>query len=203
MTATAEYLAPATHNGKPKHAPAAFAARVRPGVTRVDLARLFAAQGYRRGAEIGVADGRYSLTLCQAIPDLQLSCVDVWRTYRGNHRGGPQEQHDRNWRLAQERLAAYDVTFVRAFSMDAVRDYSERSLDFVYIDAHHGFDYVMQDLIEWAKRVRPGGIVAGHDCYHFDRAGVVEAVEVYTRMHEITDWSLCDEREPSFWWVKL
>lgn len=193
---------PPTHNGKPKHAPLAFKDRVKHGFTRAHLARHFGALGFTRGAEIGVADGRNSLTLCQSIPGLHLLCVDPWRKYVENPRGGPQEQHDVNFSIAQSRLAGFNVSFIKAMSMDAVRTVPLASLDFVFVDAHHGYQFVIDDITEWSKRVRPGGIVAGHDFYHFKWAGVVEAVSEYTAAHGITDWSICDEREPSFWWVK-
>lgn len=185
-----------------KHAPEPYRHRVRAGFTRKALAQWLGQQGYRTGAEIGVADGRYSTVLCEQIPDLRLLCVDPWRPYRGNPRGGPAEQHDGNYARAAARLAPYHARMMRAQSMDAVREVPEASLDFVYIDGHHSFDWVMQDLIEWSKRVRSGGVVAGHDFYHFRWAGVVEAVAAYTTAHGIADWWLCDEREPSFWWVK-
>lgn len=184
-----------------KRAPAEYAHRVRAGFTRRDLARLFASRGYTSGAEIGVADGRYSLTLCETVPSLSLLCVDPWKPYTGNPRGGPQSQHDRNYELAQQRLTRYAVTFVQAKSMDAVVHIPKRSLDFVYIDGNHCLEYVLDDILHWAQRVRVGGIVAGHDFYTFKRAGVIEAVEHYTQAHNITDWEVCDEREPSFWWT--
>ena len=169
---------------------------------RHDLAKMFCELGYQSGAEIGVADGRNSLTLCQEIPNLKLLCIDPWQRYRGNPRGGPQLQHDGNYELASARLADYNATLVKAFSMDAVRDVLPESLDFVYIDGNHSFDWVMQDIIEWSKRVRPGGIVSGHDYYHFGWAGVVEAVNAYIRAHTITEWFVTVEREPSWFWVK-
>jgi hypothetical protein len=185
-----------------KRCPPEYAERVVPGMKRLLLAKQFAAKGFTSGAEIGVADGRNSLMLCQNIPGLNLLCVDPWEQYRANPRGGPQDQHDDNYRKARERLASFRATLVRAKSMDAVRDVPLASLDFVYIDGHHGFDYVMQDVTEWSKRVRSGGIVAGHDFYHFKWAGVCEAVDAYTKAHGISEWFVCDEREPSFWWVK-
>lgn len=187
-----------------KRAPAEYASLVLQGFTRQHLAELFAASGYCTGAEIGVADGRYSLVLCQAIPGLSLLCVDPWAKYPGNPRGGPQEQHDQNFALAQTRLTPYDVTFARALSVTAARNISDGSLDFVYIDGNHERAYVAADLEAWSPKVRTGGIVAGHDFYHFVKrpAGVVEAVADFTERHGITDWHLCDEREPSFWWVK-
>lgn len=187
-----------------KYGPPEHLHRVVPGMTRARLYRdVFAALGPNlKGAEIGVADGRNSLTLCQAIPGLQLLCVDPWQKYPENPRGGPQEQHDGNLALAQQRLAGFDVRFIRAFSMNAVEDVPRESLDFVYIDGNHGRKYVWADLCEWGARVRPGGIISGHDFYHFRWAGVVEAVLWYVEEFGITDWHLCDEREPSFWWVK-
>jgi hypothetical protein len=170
--------------------------------TRADLAREFATRGFKRGAEIGVADGRNSLTLCQAIPGLHLIGVDPWTVYKGNPRGGPQSQHDNNYELATERLKGYDVKFWVGFSHSAVHQVPLESLDFVYIDGNHGYEFVKQDIELWSQRVRKGGIVAGHDFYHFKWAGVVQAVEDYTRENGITDWHVTSEREPSFWWVK-
>lgn len=196
---TADAVATAT---APKTVRTFVTARTKPGMTRKALAALIGSLGLRVGAEIGVADGRNALTLCQQIPDIDLHCVDPWTRYPDNPRGGGQHQHDQNFALAQDRLRDYRVTFHRGMSMDVVREFAPHSLDWVYIDGHHGFDYVMQDLIEWSTRVKPGGIVAGHDYYHFQQSGVVEAVDAYTKAHGITEWWTCDEPEPSFWWIQ-
>lgn len=185
-----------------KHGPSAAAHRVRAGFTRTDLAVMFLNNGFTKGAEIGVADGRYSLTLCQANPNLELLCVDPWMVYRGNPRGGPSAQHAFNLELAKRRLTPYRATLVKGFSMDVVQNVPLESLDFAYIDGNHCYEHVLNDLTEWSKRVRCGGIVAGHDFYEFQWAGVIEAVNEYTVAQGITDWWLCDEREPSFFWVK-
>lgn len=194
-----------THDGKPKTAPAHLGPRVARGFTRRHLAEQFAGLGFTNGAEIGVADGRYSELLLQTIPGLRLLCVDPWKPYKGNTRGGSQAQHDGNLDAAMARFRPYvgRVSLAVMVSLEAVRNVAEASLDFVYIDGNHAFDYVLQDLVAWSSRVRPGGIVAGHDCYDFrGDAGVVAAVEAYTKAHGIKNWQLCDEREPSFWWVK-
>ena len=44
---------------------------------------------------------------------------------------------------------------------DAAGRVSDRSLDFVYLDAGHDYASVRQDLELWFGKVRPGGIVAG------------------------------------------
>jgi len=171
--------------------------------SRRNLAKLFRILGYETGAEIGVAEGRYSKMICDHNPGVRLLCVDTWQKYSGNSRGGPQSQHDRNYEIAQRILAPFDTTIVKAFSMDAVNNVELESLDFVYIDGNHAFDFVMQDIIEWGKRVRKGGIISGHDYYHFRGAGVVEAVDAYTLAHGIAQWFLTNEsKEKSWFWVK-
>jgi predicted O-methyltransferase YrrM len=169
-----------------------------PGFKRKRLAKLFAALGFTRGAEIGVREGVFSEVLCKAIPGLELLCVDLWDAYY--HFASADGA--RHYLTAQKRLAAYNARLVKATSMDAAREIADESLDFVYIDADHRFDWVMQDLIEWSKKVRPGGIVSGHDYYRFRNAGVVPAVDVYTLVHGIHEWFITDEKEASFFWVK-
>lgn len=168
------------------------------GLTRERLAMLFGELGLRRGAEIGVAEGIYSKVLCLHIPNIELYCVDIWRRYEKKN----DENQQHALRLAHEKLDPYGAVFIQKPSMDAVRDFKDHSLDFVYIDGDHRFDYVMQDLIEWSKKIRPGGIIAGHDYYRFRGAGVVLAVDTYTHAHNIHEWYLDDQRESSFFWVK-
>lgn len=173
------------------------------GFTRAKLAALFGELGFKVGVEIGVAEGIYSLVLCQNIPDLKLYCVDLWDTYyRGTTKLKDTAMQMEALELAHQKLDPYGATFIRKPSMDAVRDFANGSLDFVYIDGDHSFDFVMQDLIEWSKKVRSGGIVSGHDAYRFRGAGVVDAVSVYTHCHQINEWFVCDEREVSFFWEK-
>jgi len=167
---------------------------------RGDLAKLFNKLSFKKGAEVGVFKGHYSLELCKSIPNLELLCVDSWETYEGKIR--LLDDEEKTYQSAKKLLAPYNAKLIKAMSMDAVRDVAMESLDFVYIDGHHGFDYVIQDLIEWSKRIKTGGIVSGHDYYRFKRAGVVPAVNTYTHQHKICEWFITDERRPSFFWVK-
>jgi tRNA(Arg) A34 adenosine deaminase TadA len=41
--------------------------------------------------------------------------------------------------------------------------FAEESLDFIYIDANHKYEFVLQDLKLWFPKLRKGGIFAGHD----------------------------------------
>lgn len=169
---------------------------------RERIAQLMAQCGYKKGAEVGVREGMFSEVLCKSIQGLSLLCVDRWDAYPGHSDLDRLPEPIMFLDEAKQRLAPYDVTFIRAASMDAVRDVPDESLDFVYIDANHTFDYVMQDIIEWAKKVRTGGMVAGHDYFRCRNFGVVPAVDTYTREHRINEWFITDENKPSFFWVK-
>lgn len=167
------------------------------GLTRERLAMLFGELGLRVGAEVGVAEGIYSKVLCLHIPDIELYCVDIWSRYS---KKGENDQA-RALALAHEKLDVYGARFIRKPSAEAVRDFADASLDFVYIDGDHSFDFVMQDLILWSAKVKPGGVIAGHDYYRFKGAGVVDAVNAYTHAHQIHEWYLDDQRETSFFWA--
>jgi len=166
------------------------------GFHREDVSKIISLMGLRKGAEIGVAEGVHSECMLQNIKDCELLCVDHWGVYWSRK----LEQ------IARERLGAYsNATIIKATSMEAARDVPNGSLDFVYIDANHTFDYVMEDLITWSRKVRKGGIVAGHD---YDRAhrstgGLVQAVNAYTKAHRIQEWFLTDPpHQASFIWMK-
>ena len=170
---------------------------------RENLAELLNELGLRTGAEIGVAEGRYSRVLCEKIRGHKLYCVDLWGPYtRNNKKMKNQIMQNDAYAAAVENLSPFNTELIRESSMKAVNRFRKKSLDFVYIDGDHTFDFVMSDLIWWSQKVRPGGIVAGHDAYRFRGAGVVDAVSTYTTVHQINEWYLCDERESSFFWAK-
>jgi len=166
--------------------------RVR-GLDRKRLMIHFGESGMTRGAEIGVDRGRFSQYMFKVIPGLHLFCVDPWRwKLRGESR----------YRSTVERLSQFNATIIRKNSIDALVDVPDESLDFAYIDGDHTFDYVMTDIIWWSKKVRYGGVVAGHDYYRFRRGGVIPAVDIYTQQHGITQWFLTDERTPTWFWIR-
>ena len=164
------------------------------GLDRKRLVCLFGEHGLNSGAEIGVDRGRFSEYMMK-YTDISLLLVDPWRwKLRGESR----------YKSTMRRMKPYGerATIDRRDSFDAVRDVADESLDFCYIDGDHTFDYVMTDIIWWARKVRMGGVVAGHDYYRFRRGGVVPAVDVYTQQHNITRWFLTDEKEATWFWLK-
>lgn len=172
-------------------------------LTRSYIPKLCAEFGLTYGAEVGVERGLFSKEFCDAIPDCKLLLVDTWAVGEDmmSQEVG-QALADRRFRQAKRRLKPYNVTFLKGKSMDIVRNIPYGSLDFVYIDAAHDFDNVAMDIIEWSKRVRKGGLIAGHDYFHFREAGVIEAVDAYIKCHRLRDVFLTNEISPSWFFAK-
>ena len=80
-------------------------------------------------------------------------------------------------------------TLIRKKSSDAVKDFEPESIDIVFIDANHNYEYVLEDIEKWSKIVRKGGIVSGHDYFPNPKrsraSGVKKAVDEYAEIYGI------------------
>jgi len=134
-----------------------------PGTNRDTLARLFSELGCNIGAEMGVEQGLYSEVLCQSNPQIELFSIDAWTAYQGYREHVSQDKLDGFLEITKNRLKPYHATVIKGFSMDVVKQFRDDSLDFVYIDGNHEYQQTVNDVAEWQKKVKSGGIVAGHD----------------------------------------
>ena len=73
--------------------------------------------------------------------------------------------------------------------MEAVEDFEDESLDFVYVDANFDSRYFAEDISEWTKKVRRGGIVSGRG-YGSANQDVTYALKAYTKAGSIPSWYL-------------
>ena len=187
-----------------------------PGMGRKGLYELFAEMGFKVGAEVGLFRGRNARQMFKSIPGLKLFGIDPFDDQPSSTRHKNVPRYDRNRRVSAERLRHWDVEIIEEFSEIAVQKIPYNSLDFVYIDGDHSYDYAMLDIILWSRRVRPGGVIAGHDyttlkdyTHTFD-VNVKEAVDDYTKIHKIYNWYLTDptvspnksDKCPSWFFIK-
>lgn len=185
----------------------------------VDLAKLFAELGFKTGVEIGTDQGEYAEVLLKTIPNLFLHCIDPWKAevYEKGYQPESyekQEYFDKRYLETQERLLPYSNTNVwRTTSMEAIISFPDNSLDFVYIDGNHDFLNVAQDIHFWLKKVKPGGILSGHDyvCYPARKFNhVKKVVNAYTTAYHLlpvflvtpTDKGIRRDRFRSWFFVK-
>lgn len=57
---------------------------------------------------------------------------------------------------------------------------------FLYLDGNHTYEFVLRDLLDYAPKVKPDGLILGHDFFHdafADREnyGVIPAVQTFLR----------------------
>ncbi len=162
-----------------------------PNCPRDNLPQFFVDMGFKIGAEIGVYKGAFTEKFAKA--GLRMFAIDPWMAYQGAGRT-QQEQNRQNflYEHTQRTLAPYpNCTIIRSTSMDALKYFEDGSLDFVYIDGDHSFKHIAADIVEWSKKVRPGGIVAGHDYFYFNPkqtrliCQVGPVVDAYVKAFEI------------------
>lgn len=163
---------------------------------RNDLATLFKGIGVEVGTERAVFAKEIAKNATK------LYCVDPFQAYRGYRDHVSQDKLDRFLQEAKERMSSFDCEFIRKFSLDAVKEFQDESLDFVYIDANHDYANCKADIEAWSKKVKIGGIVSGHDYIRRKGQdllyGVVEAVNELNE--DITIWR--GDKSPSWSYIK-
>jgi len=161
-----------------------------------DIPRLFNELGFKVGAEVGVYLGFYARWLLRMMPGLKLYGIDSWIPYKGY-----EDITDNNiiqaYEKAKEMTKGYDCTLIKGWSNEVVDQFEDESLDFVFIDGNHDYEYVIEDIAKWSKKVRPGGIVYGHD--FDDRWGVARAVTEWTQTYKISPWFFTTQHRGRCW----
>lgn len=168
--------------------------RTRPGHKRRGdeiLSRL--PSGPVKGVEVGVHVGQLSAYLLERRNDLTLGMVDNWapaeaqpeyyratRDYRAFDDAEVCATREAEARAVQEQYKDR-ARIIKADSVEAAHEFLDGSLDFVFIDADHSYEGVRRDIAAWARKVRPGGWLSGHDYYSTwggaDFSGVDRAVD--------------------------
>lgn len=171
---------------------------------------LFKELGFKVGAEIGVYRGWYSKKLLEGIPDLKLYCIDTWSIYRGYKDYEKGDDLIDAYEEAKENVKGHNGVLIKGKSNEIVKEFEDESLDFVYIDANHSYEYVVEDIALWSKKVRKGGIVSGHDYDQpsikkksLDHPNVIEAVNGWVKSYEINPWFvITKDRSRSWMYIK-
>jgi len=123
--------------------------------------------------EVGTHRADFAFDFLEHWPGRLLYCIDPYLSLPGYD--AQAEDLKRLWKtdgnrqkdyeFAKERLSRFKprYTFYRKTSEEAAHGFILNSLDFVYLDGDHRRDAVALDLRVWWPKVKPGGILAGHD----------------------------------------
>ena len=200
---------------------------------RTDLADLLNTSGLLGyGVEVGVREGRFSNRLLTEWRGRQLVMVDAWSTdlpHLNDSVGTISERKMTAWKAAAEKVAGRfgdRVCVMQALSLDAAAEFPSGFLDFVYLDANHGYDPegqwgIVADLAAWWPKLREGGVFAGHDYFLARRKrngapefveceqdaeleiyGVEKAVDEFAAKLGVEVLTTTHDLCASWWWVK-
>lgn len=121
------------------------------------------------GVEVGTHRGEFANEILSLWSAGTLYCVDPWANSPEYEMQAKflkdSEDRERDFSHAKHVLQSYGgrVVFMRDLSKSAVRAFPMESLDFVYLDGDHTEPAVTQDIYMWWPRVKPGGLLLGHD----------------------------------------
>lgn len=136
------------------------------------LADMVKTNSFTTGAEVGAAIGITTKHLLDNCPSLKvLTIVDLWEPVPGssNFDRPDMEQVFRSKFENEKR-----IIILKGISWEVPTVLSDESFDFVFIDASHDYQSVLNDIVAWMPKIKSGGILCGHDL-HFP--GVRQALE--------------------------
>ena len=154
---------------------------------RGHLGGLMEYKGFRTGAEVGVQTGRNAFSLLRS----WISCdtfflIDLWGHQENYHdyANVPDKRQQQFYEQTQAILKPWvnKTKYFRMKSVEAAKQIEDFSLDFVYIDARHDYCGVKEDLNAYWPKLRPGGVMAGHDFLNMADLRAIDKGQ---------DWSIC------------
>lgn len=152
------------------------------------------------GAEVGVYKGDFSNRLLRYVRPRKLHLIDAWKfepdgTYAQAGYGGDLGQSqlfmDQLYREVTERfrsqIASGQVQIHRGYSETTSQQIADQSLDWVYIDANHLYEFVKKDLESYFPKMRSGGWITGDDYGKTGwwQGGVERAVDEFVAHHAV------------------
>lgn len=127
-------------------------------------------------AEVGVRDGRTTFALLDSIPELKIYAIDTNISLFYN---------DEVKKKYGDRLIP-----IQGYSFLVADQILDGSLDIVFIDADHSYESVKKDIIKYTPKLKPTGLLTGHD---IDYPGVNKAVNEVIKNYDVG---------PNFVWIK-
>lgn len=135
------------------------------------LAQMANGDRFEHFIEVGCKEGRTTGFVLEHCPNVRVTAIDPWQPMPAQKdvKGG-ETYEDWDFAAIEEafwkNVAAHKdrVRFLRQTSVDAAAEVEPA--DLIFIDGAHDYDSVAQDIATWLGRLKPGGILAGHDFNH-------------------------------------
>jgi hypothetical protein len=140
-------------------------------INRIDLIKkITRGFPYGYGAEIGSFKGEFAKEIVENWGG-NLFMVDVWRGLGDEYKDASNHNNHTNaYAEAMKSIEGYEdrAVMMRGSSQVVSEMFEDDCFDFVYIDANHAYDFVIQDIELWYPKVKEGGYLLGHDYIDMD-----------------------------------
>ena len=126
--------------------------------------------GNGKGVEIGVFKGEFSKHILNNWGGT-LYMIDVWRPLGNEYEDASNhKEHVDAYQQTMENIKGFEDRgiMIRASSEISANMFQDESLDFIFIDANHAYDFVVSDINLWFSKLKKGGIFSGHDYINMD-----------------------------------
>lgn len=160
-------------------------------------------------AEVGVREGYFSKFILDNTNVKKLYAIDPWER-NPELQNGIQEAYNTCHRLLDP--FGDRAEMIKGYSPSVSEMFENDSLDFVYIDGLHDYESVQADINGFYRKVKKGGIIAGHDYHEGDWPGVYNAVNEFIAFYNLElnltgidspDYIIeHDGKKPSWWAYK-
>ena len=160
----------------------------------------------RVAVEIGTCQGWFAHRMALHLPETaQIFCVDPF--LNDKKEGYDGEYNLKCWKKNVRQWFGSRVFLKRGKSHIEAEKWGDAiKIDFLFIDGDHHGDAVLGDMEGWCPKVRPGGLIAGHDIDGKWGEGVKLAVESYclsagiSEVHVGKVYSFTGKQTTNCWW---
>ena len=156
--------------------------------TSVDLCReYFKGKTFDLVVELGTRFGESTISLNSNSIIKRLVTIDPYlryEDYKGD--GGWNTATDETYERTKRLLSSFsNIEMVRAMSSDAVDIFEDNSIDFIFVDGNHTYQYILEDLELYYPKVKSGGTLCGDD--YFMEAGAYGKKMVQEAVNEFAE----------------
>lgn len=137
--------------------------------------------------EVGVQAGDFASCILKKTHPRKLYLIDCWDhqdpdIYRDPDANVSNVEQERLYQYVLKKFESEPaVAVIRQYSKNAAQRFANESIDWIFIDANHGYDAIKEDIQLWWPKVKKGGFLSGHDYNVYPGFGIVQAVNEFLK----------------------
>lgn len=153
--------------------------------------------------EIGVFKGEFSKFIFDEINPKELHLIDI---FEGMMCSGDKDGNNVIWVNLNDEIELIKNVFLnnenvsihKGFSYDVLKTFNDDYFDMIYIDGDHTYDGVKTDLNISLNKIKPGGLICGHDYSQTKFPEVVRAVNEFCFENDLEINYITEDGCPTF-----